>query len=289
MLEHGTVRLTDAELEDLITSDVPVFDLTTFLLGIGGAPASIHYRARHRTVVCGSEEGARIFAKLGLTMCKLAPTGKLVEEGEVILSGEGAAGAVHKAWRLVGAFLEHASGMATRTWRLVQEAKRANPAVTVLTSRKMFPGAKRISIKAILAGGALPHRLGLSETVLVFSEHVLFMGGLDAFLDRLDEVKAAACEKPVCLEVHSVEDAIKAARAGIPEIQMDKVAPDAAADVVAAVRAETSEVKIALAGGINADNAYVYASSGADMLVTTWPYFGKPADIAAEIGRPAGS
>ena len=289
MLDHGTVRLSDEELEDLITGDVPVLDLTTHLLGIGGAPAAIHYRARHRTVVCGSEEGARIFAKLGLAMCKLTPTGKVVEEGEVILSGEGAAGGVHKAWRLVGALLEHASGMATRTWRLVSEAKRANPAVTILTSRKMFPGAKRISIKAILAGGALPHRLGLSETVLVFSEHLAFMGGLDAFLARLDEIKAAACEKTVILEVHSLDDAIRAAQAGVGEIQMDKVAAEDASQAVEAIRRAAPGVKIALAGGINADNAYAYASSGADMLVTTWPYFGKPADIAAEISRPAGS
>jgi molybdenum transport protein len=193
---------------------------------------------------------------------------------------------VHKAWRLVGALLEHASGISTRTWQLVQAARKVNPKIAVLTTRKMFPGAKRISIKAILAGGALPHRLGLSETILVFSEHVRFMGGLQAFLDQLDDLKIKASEKSIALEVHNLDDALMAARAGVDQLQMDKMPVDKATETVRRIREAAPHVKIAFAGGINAENGAAYASTGADMLVTTWPYFGKPADIAAELGEP---
>ena len=34
--------------------------------------------------------------------------------------------------------------------------------------------------KAILAGGAVPHRLGLSDTVLLFPEHLALLDGMDA-------------------------------------------------------------------------------------------------------------
>ena len=60
-----------------------------------------------------------------------------------------------------------ASGIATRTSQIVKKAKAVNPSVVVVTTRKAFPGTKKVAIKAIIAGGALPHRLGLSETILV--------------------------------------------------------------------------------------------------------------------------
>ena len=42
------------------------------------------------------------------------------------------------------------------------------------------------------------------------------------------------------------------------------------------------------AGSVRADNAAQYAGAGADFLVTTWPYFGRPADIKMHIeGEPA--
>lgn len=50
-------------------------------------------------------------------------------------------------------------------------------------------------VKAILTGGALPHRLGLSETFLLFDEHLRFMSGLDAALPQLRAIKTRLGEK----------------------------------------------------------------------------------------------
>lgn len=284
MLPFDAVRLSDQELEAMMADDVPVLDLTTHLLGLGGQPASLCYRPRHDLVACGTEEGARILAKLGLTVQEMAPSGSRLATGASLLRARGPLGAVHQAWRLVGSLLEHASGMATRTRRLVEAARAANPGIAVLTTRKFFPGTKRLSIKAILAGGALPHRLGLSETVLVFAEHIGLAGGMEAFLASLPVLRLAAGGKPLAVEVHTPQDALAVARAGADVVQLDKFSPEQAAQVVAALRQEAPHTRVALAGGINADNAAAHAASGAHMLVTTWPYFGKPADIKAQIG-----
>ncbi|MFH1057882.1 MAG: ModD protein [Pseudomonadota bacterium] len=287
MYQSPAVRLSDLELENLIADDVPVLDLTSHVLGLGGQPASLTYLTRGDIVVCASEEAARIMTKLGLTPEVVTPSGSALEPGAVILSGRGPLHAVHQAWRLVGALLEHASGIATRTRRLVQAARAVQPNIAILTTRKFFPGAKRISIKAILAGGALPHRLGLSETVLVFSEHLAFVGGLTAFLEGLPAFKVSLGGKPVALEVHNLADAMAAGRAGVDAVQADKFDPAQGAELVAQMRRQCPGVRVHLAGGINADNAAAYAASGAEALVTTWPYFGKPADIKAAIA-PAG-
>ncbi len=283
MPHHPAVRLSDQELEALMADDVPVLDLTTHLLGIADQPGSITYLTREETVICASEEAARIMLKLGLTPDGVTPSGACLAQGMPILSASGPMGAIHQAWRQVGALLEHACGIATRTRRLVRAARAVQPNIAVLTTRKYFPGAKRLSIKAILAGGALPHRLGLSETVLVFAEHLAFAGGLAAFLDELPEFRLAAGGKPVGLEVHNRSDALAAARAGVEVIQADKFTPEQATDLVSELRREHPQTRVHIAGGINADNAAAYAASGADALITTWPYFGKPADIKAFI------
>jgi len=44
-----------------------------------------------------------------------------------------------------------------------------NPDIAVFTTRKIFPGAKALAVKAIMVGGAMPYRLGLSETILIFN------------------------------------------------------------------------------------------------------------------------
>ena len=75
--------------------------------------------------------------------------------------------------------LEYSSGIATRTKKMVDKAKLVNPHVAVLATRKSFPGTKELSIKSIIAGGAFPHRLGLSETILIFKQHVAFLGNIN--------------------------------------------------------------------------------------------------------------
>lgn len=267
----------------MIGDDVPVLDLTSHLLGVHNQPGRVTYLTREETVVCAGEEGARIMVKLGLTPEIVVPSGTCLPPGQPVLSASGPLGAVHQAWRLVGALLEHASGIATRTRRMVLAVRAVNPGIAVLTTRKFFPGTKRLSLKAVLAGGALPHRLGLSDSVLVFREHQLGSGGLPDFLADLPRFKVAAAGRPVTLEVHNLEDALAAAQAGVDAVQADKFTPERAAELVREVRRQCPGVRVHLAGGINADNAAAYAASGADALVTTWPYFGKPADLKAHI------
>ena len=43
------------------------------------------------------------------------------------------------------------------------------------TTRKSMPGAKDLLACALMVGGAFPHCLGLSETVLVFETHLTFI------------------------------------------------------------------------------------------------------------------
>jgi len=130
-----------------------------------------------------------------------------------------------------------------------------------------------------MVGGAFPHRLGLSETVLVFDHHMKFLGGFDEFVRRIPEFRSRCIEKKFFVEA-SPEQARVLAAAGVDGIQLDKV-PVAELDaLVKELRAIDPRVTLVAAGGVNPQNAAAYAATGVDGLATTALYTAKPLDMS---------
>jgi molybdenum transport protein len=276
-------RIPDTEIERFLEEDVPYGDLTTALLGIGGHDGEISFTTRERTVVCCTEEAVRLLEKCGATLLFSIPSGTLAEPGTLILRAEGSAGALHSGWKAALNLLEYASGIATRTRAIVERARAANPDISVVTTRKSFPGTKKVAVKAIMAGGALPHRLGLSESILVFPHHTVFLGGLEPFLENLPALKTDAPEQRIIVEAETPEEALSIAAAGADIVQVDKMSIAALSKLVLDIRETCPGVAISAAGGINVDNAAAYAATGIDIIVLSSVYFGKPSDISAVI------
>ncbi len=277
--------LTDGQLDALLAQDAPYGDLTTHTLGIGGRPGRIVFAARGAMTLCASEEAARMLVRCGARVTDVLPSGRRLDAGAAFLTAEGSAGALHRAWKTAQTLVEYASGIATRTRRIVDAAAAAAPGVAVACTRKNFPGAKEISVKAVLAGGAAMHRLGLSETLLVFPEHRAFLDdGPGAWAARL---KARSPEKKVVAEAVSVEDALLLADAGVDVLQLEKFRPEDVAAVVAAVARRSPPPVVAAAGGVTEDNAAAYAATGCGVLVTSAPFFGRPCDVKVTIAALA--
>jgi molybdenum transport protein len=276
-------QLPDSDIERFIEEDLPYGDLTTSLLGIGTLQGGITFTSREPTTLCCTEEAARILERCGATISALIPSGTTVNAGVTILSAIGPARSLHAGWKVALNLLESASGIATRTREIVNRAKAVNAALSVVTTRKSFPGTKKIAIKAIMAGGAVPHRLGLSESVLVFRQHTAFCGGLEHFLQTIAGLKANIPEQKIIVEADSAEDALSIAAAGVDVVQIDKLQPETLSVLVQQLRKAAPDVIISAAGGINSENASAYAETGVDMLVLSSVYFGKPSDIAVSI------
>ena len=273
--------LSDAALELLLQDDAPFGDATTFALEIGARPGRIVFRARHDMRVCGSEEALRMGMLRGLTACApVVASGDALHAGEVILALEGEAGALHVVWKTAQTLMEYLSGIASETADIIEAARRGNPGIGVACTRKNFPGTKAAAMKAVQCVGAVPHRLGLSETLLVFAEHRAFLH--ESPRDTVDRLHGAWPERAVVVEVEDSDEAILWFEAGADVLQLEKRSPEQ----VAAIRQRIpvgARVKIAAAGGVNAGNAEAYARAGADFLVTSAPYFVKPKDVAVTL------
>jgi molybdenum transport protein len=277
------IYFTENDIDRIIEDDVPAGDLTSSLLGLDVFSAQIEVSARDTMTVCGTEEAVRIYQKAGLTVLKWVASGTNINKGDLIISAKGNAAAVHLIWRTGGVMIEFASGIATRTAQLVSKAKSVRPDVSVAGTRKHPPYLKKMALKALMAGGGIPHRTGLSDTILIFREHLIFTGGYKKLDLLIKNVRDRQKERKIVVEAHSFDEALLCAGAGVDVIQVDKMPVDEFALCVNKCKQINPLVVMLAAGGVNVNNAVDYAKAGADVLVTSWMYYAPPADIAVDI------
>lgn len=274
--------LTDADLLALLAQDVPHGDLTTDGLGLAAAPAAIAFRSRRPIVLCGTEEAARLLELAGARLTRVLASGIAVTPDDLVLSAQGGAADLHRVWKVAQTLVEYASGIATATSAIVGALRAAGFDTPVACTRKNFPGTKAIAVKAVAAGGGVMHRLGLSESLLVFPEHRAFIAAADLG-PALQRLRARNPERRLVAEVGSIDEALRLAAQGADVLQLEKFSPEAVAACVQALRAAGHATPVAPAGGVNAGNAVAYAAAGAALLVTSAPYFAGPVDIAVTL------
>lgn len=271
--------ISDSTIDQWIKEDVPYIDLTTSLLGINSEKGNMSFTARHDMIAAGIDEAIRLLEKLDLEIVQFSPSGTSVKKDECFLMVKGSTKALHIGWKISLNILEYCCGIATRTHCLVMRAQAVQPDISILTTRKCFPGTKELSIGAVLAGGGMPHRLGLSETILIFQQHINFLGGLSQTAKAIHRLRSQACEKKIIIEAKTEKEALEMARMEIDGLQFDKFPPAHLTTLVKQIRTIKPDLLLIAAGGINADNVALYAATGVNALATTWTYFGKPADI----------
>jgi len=269
----------DSELERLLADDVPHGDLTTDALGLEAATGRMDFAARGAMVVALAEASARIIELAGGRVTLFARSGASLPAGAPILSATGPAPALLRGWKVAQTLIEIWAGVASAARDIVAEARAGAPDISVVCTRKNIPGTKKFAVAAVEAGGAAMHRLGLSETILVFPEHLAFLSGL-TLNEAAAKLRRQAPEKKLTLEARTHDEALAAARAGFDVIQAEKFSPQAISRLAEALREKPNRPLLAAAGGVKRDNARAYAEAGADILVTSAPYSAPPKDVA---------
>lgn len=271
-------RLGDDELRHWLQEDAPHGDLTTRSLGLQAEPAQLRFTARRDMRVALIEEAARLFELCGAQAEVIMPSGSDATAGTALLHAHGRAGALLLAWKVAQTGVEVASGMATEAARIIGLLRAAGHPQALACTRKTLPGSRALARRAVTAGGAVMHRLGLSESLLVFPEHRLYLPA-DQHTQRLAALRQAQPEKRLVVEVGIEADALALARAGAEVLQLERFTPDELAALRRTLQAEGLQPLLAPAGGVNATNALAYAQAGADFLVSSAPYHAPPADV----------
>ena len=187
------------------------------------------------------------------------------------------------AWKVAQTMMELASGIASEVARIVTELRAAGHQLPLACTRKTFPGTRSLMVKAVLSGGGVMHRLGLSDSLLLFPEHRIFV---DADMDDMvGRLRRAQPEKRLVVEVTTLEEALTLAASGAEVLQLERFSPDAVRQCKTTLHASHLHPLLAVAGGVNASNAVAYAEAGADILVSSAPYHAQPKDVEVRFSR----
>lgn len=276
------VWFSEARIDQLIAEDMPYLDLTSEVLGVGSQPGEMEYYTRESCILAGTSVVKRIARHLGCEVVSARDDGERVPAGESFMTLRGPASGLHQVWKVGLNAFDHLSAVATKTRQMVDAAHVVNPRCEILTTRKSIPGAKDLLTLGVRAGGAWPHRLGLSETALVFDHHITFLGGFEAFLEQLPAIRSRCVEKKLFVEADE-EHARMLAHAGVDGIQFDKIPVDRLANLVQELREIDPHLTLIAAGGVNPSNVAAYAATGIDGIATTAPFSAKPLDMSVRM------
>jgi len=275
----------DSLIDQWITDDVAQGDLTTRIIGIGNLEGRIVFSLKKAGRVSGIDAAEKLLRKLDLTIIERAEDGTDLPDMCVLIAAKGKASALFFSWKVAQNVLEWACGVADYTARIVKAARSKNPEIQVSTTRKNIPGTKTLALNAVLNGGGIIHRGGASETILLFANHRAFLdfdNSAEAWKKVVDKIRTEAPEKKIIVEAETMDE-VKAILPSQPDIiQLDKISP---AGIKEAVDLAKGRCLISAAGGVNIDNAADYAEAGAGLLVTSAPYYAKPADVKVKLGN----
>ncbi|MGD1094927.1 MAG: carboxylating nicotinate-nucleotide diphosphorylase [Bryobacteraceae bacterium] len=183
-------------------------------------------------------------------------SGQRVGPGEILATVRGSARQLITRERTALNFLQRLSGVATMAAKFVSAVE--GTGVRILDTRKTTPGLRVLEKMASAAGGAVNHRMGLYDAVLIKNNHIRLAGGVSRAI-----VRARAAGKPIEVEVRTrveIEDAL-AARAG--RLLLDNMTPEEAESEIRFIdgRAETE-----ISGGVTLDNVRAYAEGHPDFI-----------------------
>ena len=245
-----------------IEEDSPFGDITSEAVIPEGTKAKAVIIAKQNGIIAGVEEARILFEHFGVEVEVRKHDGEEVKRGEVILELRGDARAILLVERTALNVMGRMSGIATEVRKLVKKVKAVNPKVRVAGTRKSL--LKPIDKRALLIGGAEPHRFSLSDAILIKDNHL----ALVPLEEAIKRAKAFSVYKVVEVEVESIEDALKAAKAGADVIMLDNMKPEEIAETVEALKREglRERVKIEVSGGITPDNIEQYAKLEVDVI-----------------------
>jgi molybdenum transport protein len=235
---------------------------------------------REDIIVSCSEEAVKIAELLNCKVEFYKKSKSKIKKGSTILKYSGDYEDIHKAWRLTQILLEYSCKISTYSYQMKEKI---NPSCELLTTRKTFPFSKRFCIKAAFCGGAMPHRLNLSETILFFEGHRILYKNNVEFYEDLKRIKTKIPEKKLNVESDNLEDSINLMKIGVDVIQLDKIDFEELEKIITYKNENFPFVKILVADGINLTNIEKYASYKINGVVTSSIYNCGMANISSRL------
>jgi nicotinate-nucleotide pyrophosphorylase (carboxylating) len=259
-------KILEEKLKQFLTEDIGLSDVTSVAVVPSGLTAEAAVIAKEAGTLAGVEEAAVLAESLGLNAQAEVADGKALRKGQVILKLSGDARIILSVERTLLNLISRMSGIATATRRLTEKLRKAHAKAKIAATRKTAPGLLYFDKKAVLIGGGDPHRLNLSDMILVKDNHIAIAGSIETAVKKAKQ--NASFSKKIEVEVAKVTDVVKAAEAGADIIMFDNFSPKQIKGAVELLKKAGFFGKILLeaSGGITAGNLLDYAAAQVDII-----------------------
>ena len=245
-----------------LAEDIGTGDVTAELV-----PATQHVTGRvitrEQAIMCGRAWVAETFRQLDPTVHLTwhANDGDHIAPDQTLFEVAGLARPVLTGERTALNFLQLLSATATAARRYVDAI--AGTECAIIDTRKTLPGLRTAQKYAVVCGGALNHRIGLFDQVLIKENHIAAAGSLSA---AIAAGRRVAGRRKVEVEVETLGEFAEALRAAPDIILLDEFS---LADMKTAVdlnRSQGRPVKLEASGSVTLETVRGVAETGVDYI-----------------------
>jgi nicotinate-nucleotide pyrophosphorylase (carboxylating) len=227
-----------------------------------GARARALITQKSPGVIYGLNAAESVFASLDpqARFEPLVAEGDWRGDGGPVMRVEGQARALLTAERTALNFLAHLSGVATMAAMAARAVQ--GTGARVLDTRKTTPGLRALEKAAVAAGGAINHRAGLYDAILIKENHIAAAGGI---AQAITSAREAAPELAGTLEVEvrDSEEIEQALAAGAPRLLLDNMDDE---ELRAAVAQVAGRASLEASGGVTLQTLRARADTGVEWI-----------------------
>lgn len=258
--DANTLAAIPAQVRAALEEDVGSGDLTAALIP-EEAQASAHVVCRDQAVLCGQAWFDAVFKALDprVEITWQVRDGYDLAAGQTLCHVRGPARAILTGERCALNFLQTLSGTATTTRAYV--AAIAGMHTKLLDTRKTLPGLRLAQKYAVYCGGALNHRKGLYDAILIKENHITLAGSITAAIEAARRL--APPNTPVEVEVENLDQLRSALAVGVKKILLDNFSLELMRD---AVKLAADAATLEASGGVGIEGLHAIAATGVDFI-----------------------
>ena len=262
--------IIDRSIQNWLQEDIGRGDWTTQGLFEGNTKLErAIWVVKEDGVVAGLPIAARVFELLdkNVKFQLEVEEGNFCQSGTKIVSIEGNREALLTGERVALNLAMRMSGIATATRTYVK--KIADLPTKLVDTRKTTPGLRVLEKYATKVGGALNHRMGLDDAVMIKDNHIQAAGGIAKAIALL----RSNIPYPLNIEVEatSIEEVEQALEYGADIIMLDNMPSKQMIIAVNSIRDKNPRIKIEASGNITLDTIREVAETGVDYISSSAP------------------
>lgn len=262
--------ILDPLLHNWLLEDIGRGDRTTgSLLAAEAATGQADWIAKEAGIIAGLPLAARVFQLLNqnTSFVSAVAEGAQCHPGQVIAHVEGSLEALLMGERVALNLVMHLCGIATLTHRYAE--KLTDSKARLVDTRKTTPGLRVLEKYATQVGGAVNHRMGLDDAVMIKDNHISAGGGIGKAITRI----RSQIPYPLTIEVETetLEQVQEALQQGADIIMLDNMPLDLMRQAVQIIRHNNDRIKIEASGNITLETIRAVAETGVDYISSSAP------------------